>query len=48
MSDGGRDVVMAERDAGHDAAMWRAEFPQNGRLGLFAMSRPAYQFLRTE
>ncbi|MCA1596589.1 MAG: esterase [Chloroflexi bacterium] len=27
LRDAGADVVMNERDAGHDAAMWRREFP---------------------
>jgi enterochelin esterase-like enzyme len=28
LRDSGNEVVMKERDAGHDGAMWRAEFPQ--------------------
>jgi enterochelin esterase-like enzyme len=27
LRDAGADVVMSERDAGHDEAMWREEFP---------------------
>lgn len=28
LRDGGNEVMMVERDAGHDDAMWRAEFPK--------------------